>query len=113
MRTSPALLGVLLLASACTSASAPTLPIPPPSALSSAPDADGFVTVTGDGAIEGAMVLAYNQRLETGVIGTVSDLGTFELRLEADVGDSILVWQRIGTDASRFVEILVPRPPGR
>ncbi len=108
MRTLPAILGAILFASACTTASAPTLPIPPPTALSSAPDVDGFVTVTGAGAIEGAMILAYNQRLEVGVIGAVTDLGTFELRLSGEVGDSILVWQRVGTDASRFVEILVP-----
>ena len=110
MRTSSAILGALLLASACTSPSAPTLPIPPPTALSSAPDADGLVTITGAGAIEGGMVLAYNETLGVGVIGTVTDMGTFELRLRGGIGDSILVWQRVGTDASRFVEIVVPSP---
>ena len=53
-----ALLVGALLPSGCTTTSSPTLPIPPPEALSSAPDAEGFVTIEGDGAIEGAQVLA-------------------------------------------------------
>ncbi|MEM9070048.1 MAG: hypothetical protein AAGE52_16190 [Myxococcota bacterium] len=93
---------------ACTTASAPTLPIPPPTALSSAPDGDGFVEISGEGAIEGAMVLAYNETLETGVIGIADDLGRYSLRLRADIGNSVLVWQRVGTDSSMLINIVVP-----
>lgn len=95
---------------ACTGSSSPTLPVPPPSALSSAPDADGFVTITGDGAIEGAMVLAYNERLSEGVIGMADDMGEFSLRLRADVGDTLQVWQRVGTESGQLLTLVVPAP---
>ena len=94
----------------CTGASSPTLPIPPPAALSSAPDAEGFVTIQGSSAIEGAMVSAYNERLEVGVIGVVDDLGTFELRLRADVGDSLALWQTVGAERGEILTIRVPSP---
>lgn len=103
-------LSLLLAAPACTTGSSPTLPIPPPTALSSAPDAAGIVTITGSGAIEGAMVLAYNERLETGSIGVADDMGDFSLQLAAEVGDSITVWQRVGTDSGQLLEIIVPAP---
>ncbi len=101
-----AALALLLLG--CTGSSSPTLPIPPPSALSSAPDADGFVTIAGDGAIEGAMVLAFNERIDMGVIGVADDMGGFSLRLQAVVGDTIVVWQRVGTDSGQLLTLVVP-----
>lgn len=70
-------------------------PIPPPSALTSAPNEDGMVTVRGDGVIEGAWVSAFNKRTGEGVIGTADDAGRFELCLAAENGDSVLVWQHI------------------
>ena len=103
-------LSLLLAVSACSTGSSPTLPIPPPTALSSAPDASGIVTITGSGAIEGAMVLAYNERLETGSIGVADDMGDFTLQLAAEVGDSILVWQRVGTESGQLTTAIVPSP---
>lgn len=104
-----ALLAALVaLGAACSSGTSPTLPIPPPSALTSAPDEDGVVTITGNGAIEGALVSAYNERTERGVIETADDTGAFVLRLEAQTGDSILVWQRVGTQSGQVLSLGVP-----
>ncbi len=101
-------LSVLLAVTACSTGSSPTLPIPPPTALSSAPDGDGIVTITGSGAIEGAMVLGYNERLETGSITVADDMGDFTLRLAAEVGDGIVVWQRVGTESGQLTTVIVP-----
>jgi len=103
-----ALVAFAACSSGCSSGTSPTLPIPPPSALTSAPDADGVVTITGDGAIEGALVSAYNERTERGVIETADDTGAFVLRLEAQTGDSILVWQRVGTQSGQVLSLGVP-----
>ena len=103
------LLPLLGFATSCESGSAPTLPLPPPVALvQGPPDAEGMVTVLGEGAIEGAQVFAFEERTMTGVIGTANDLGQFELRLAAESGDTILVWQRVGTQTSELIQILVP-----
>lgn len=92
---------------ACTSGS-PTLPVPPPSALTSAPDADGFVTITGSNADPAALVNAYNEDLEIGVIGRPDADGNFTLRLRAESGHGISVWQTIGTSGSEIVSLAVP-----
>ncbi len=102
------LAALVALGVACSSGASPTLPIPPPSALTSAPDEDGVVTITGNGAIEGALVSAYNERTERGVIETADDAGAFVLRLEAQTGDSILVWQRVGTQSGQVLSLGVP-----
>ncbi len=94
----------------CSNSASPTLPIPPPSALSTPPDADGFVTIRGTAAIEGAIVSAFNERLGEGVIGEANDLGEFELRLRGDVDDSIAVWQTVGSDRGEIVTVRVPAP---
>lgn len=94
----------------CTGSASPTLPIPPPSALSTPPDADGFVTIEGTAAIEGAIVSAFNERLGEGVIGEADDLGDFELRLRAAAGDSIAVWQTVGSDRGEILTVRVPNP---
>ena len=92
----------------CTGSSSPTLPIPPPSALSSTPDGEGMVTISGSNAIEGAIVSAFNDRSREGVIGEVDDLGNFELRLRAQVGDPINIWQTVGSQRSEVRAIRVP-----
>jgi hypothetical protein len=102
------LAALVALGAACSSGASPTLPIPPPSALTSAPDEAGVVTITGNGAIEGALVSAYNERTERGVIETADDTGSFVLRLEAQTGDSILVWQRVGTQSGQVLSLGVP-----
>lgn len=83
------------------------MPIPPPLAAAEAPEA-GFTTIRGTGAIGGALVVAYNETLETGVIEPAADDGSFELRLEARGGDAITVWQQVGTDSSGLLSLVVP-----
>lgn len=94
----------------CSNSASPTLPIPPPSALSTPPDGEGFVTIRGTAAIEGAMVSAFNERVGLGVIGEADDMGEFELRLRGDIGDNIAVWQTVGASRGEIVTVLVPDP---
>ncbi|MBO6937973.1 MAG: hypothetical protein JJ863_23590 [Deltaproteobacteria bacterium] len=94
----------------CSNSASPTLPIPPPSALSTPPDADGFVTIQGSSGIEGAMVSAFNERIGEGVIGEIDDLGEFTLRLPAQSGDPIAVWQTVGSQRGEILTVLVPDP---
>jgi len=88
----------------CTS---PTLPLPPPNALSSAPE-DGFVTLTGNGAIAGAVVIGFNENTGQGRLTTASDAGEFTLRIMASSGDSLLVWQRTGAQSGEQTQVIVP-----
>lgn len=83
-----ALLGVLW-ASGCA---APTLPLPPPTALAERPDASGLSRVSGD-AIPGAFVGCLNLRTEEGVIVRAPDSGQYELFIPAVIGDDLDVWQ--------------------
>ncbi len=92
--------------------STPTVPLPPPNALSSAPGMDGLVSIRGNGALPGAVVIAYNENTGAGVLATASDAGEFTLELAASVGDSILVWQRAGASSGEQVNIIVPMDPG-
>ena len=101
-------LSVAFLVAACSTTASPTLPVPPPVALASAPDMDGIVTITGSGAEPDALVFAFNERLNDGVIGTANDSGNFELRLQGASGDNITVWQMVGASTSSLVEALVP-----
>lgn len=99
----------IVTSAGCETGSSPTLPIPPPSALSSPPDADGIVTVSGGAAIEGALISVFNERTEQGVIGVADDMGQFSVRLAADVGDALAVWQRVGTRGGEILTVVVPR----
>lgn len=88
------------------SCAAPTLPLPPPTALVSGPDPAGYVTVSGS-ARPNAYVFALNNRTEEGVIGVADSAGNYSLRLLAQRGDSLSVWYMVGsqTSAIRDVEI--------
>lgn len=81
------------------SCAAPTLPIPPPTALVSGPDASGYVTVTGS-ADPHAYVFVLNDTTSMGVIAFVMPDGTYSIRIAASTGDSIWVWQELGDRAS-------------
>lgn len=87
---------------------APGLPLPPPEVEPlSAPDATGMVTVEGQ-ATEDAMVFTYNEDLENGVITSADGTGAFLARVEGQSGDTITVWQRVGTDDSEPTSQTVP-----
>jgi len=98
----------LALLAGCEVSSTPTLPLPPPSALSSAPDATGVVTITGSAVEPNALVFAFNLDTDFGVIGVADDTGHFTLQLPASVADTIEVWQRVGTRSGEPVDLVVP-----
>ena len=113
--TRRAFLSSALLASAFGAASllgpgcaAPTLPLPPPSiAALEAPDAEGFVTVRGS-ARAGAYMFVLNEDTEEGVIGTAEDTGAFALRIAASTGETLTVWQMVGSQSGQLVSRVVP-----
>jgi len=102
-----ALLGVFGLASACTSR---TVPLPPPVVESlSLPDQAGLVHVKGR-AHEGASVGVMNEATQEGVVVTSHETGCesscpFDAYIQAEVGDTIRVWQFFETESSRHVEV--------
>jgi hypothetical protein len=90
------------------SCATPTLPLPPPLALSTAPDPmTGLVTVNGS-ALPDAYVFILNQQTESGVIGTADMDGNFSIEIEAEIGDYLTVWQRLGSEDGPTIEIEVP-----
>jgi hypothetical protein len=95
----------LLLPLGCLS---PTLPLPPPSRPDiSPPDASGLTAIVG--RVPGGTT-ALAQNLETGrLVGQVTgDSGTYELRLQATIGDQVVVWYRDGLTDSAAVQLTVP-----
>ncbi len=91
---------VLALGLTVAGCASPTLPLPPPeSPTVGAIDGDGFVELKGS-AQPDAVVYAFNQRSEEGVIGKSSSYGTYVLRLKAQVGDEITLWQEVGSERS-------------
>jgi hypothetical protein len=99
-----------LLALAATACSTPTLPLPPPTALiEAAPDAEGFVTVSGT-AQDGARVSVFNEDREQGVVVVADPGGSYAARLGAAAGDVLSVWQLSGDDLSAPVTLTVPSP---
>ena len=99
---------LILAAASCTSR---TLPLPPPEVKSvTAPDADGWVTVSGY-ALEGASVGVMNERTQEGTItatmGDGCDTCEWEARIRAEIGDSLRVWQFFETDGAK--DITVPK----
>lgn len=104
------LVALALVAISAAGCAAPTLPLPPPVALSTPPDADGIVTVDGD-ALEGAFVSCLNEDTERGVIVRAdATTGAFVLRLEASPGDLLTVFQAIDTDRGPAIHLVVPAP---
>lgn len=95
-------LSVLVLACA-----APTLPLPPPTALSTAPDAMGLVTVTGRVNAD-AYVFALNEDRGDGVIVSADATGLYSATLAAATGDTITCWQMIGTNTGQLTSVVVP-----
>jgi hypothetical protein len=87
---------------------APTLPIPPPSVGSlTGPDASGFVTVSGE-ANPDAFVFLLNEETSSGVIGHAMPSGHYDLRVMASSGDSLTLWQMVGSETGQLVTRVVP-----
>ena len=87
----------------------PTLPLPPPTAISTPPDTDGIVTVTGQ-VLADAYVLVLNLDTDSGVIGRGDERGAFTVRLAASSGNTLEVTQMIGADHGQVRAVVVPNP---
>ena len=85
----------------------PTLPLPPPTALSTAPDVDGMVTVTGQ-VLGNAYVLVLNLDTDSGVIGRGDESGAFTVRLAAQSGHTLEVTQMVGSQHGQVTAVVVP-----
>ena len=99
----------LCLCGASAGCYGPTLPLPPPTALVSAPDTSGTVQLTGD-ALGDAYVLALNLDTDQGVIGRADPAGRYALELQADSGHTIEVWQMTASDGGQHATVVVPTP---
>lgn len=76
-----------------------------------APDADGFVPVTGFGLVEGDVVFVGNVRSGDVVETTAGPTGEFATRIAARVGDTLLVIVRnAGGLTSQSSTLSVPAP---
>ena len=101
---------VALLALALPGCTGPTVPIPPPAAITvSAPDADGLVSISGT-AQPLAIVSALNQRTELGVLVVADEEGAFGLAIAAEAGDDISLWNRLADTTSGVTTVTVPEP---
>lgn len=100
-----ALLAASAFVGGCT---APTLPLPPPAALSVSPidPVTGLVTVAGE-ALPGAFVSCINVRLSSGVIVRADAGGLFSLQIEAQAGDALQVWQQIDGQSGPIRDLCV------
>jgi hypothetical protein len=89
-----------------------TTPLPPPEVgMVTFPDSAGVVTVTGL-ALEGASIAVVNSRTLEGVISSTAKEGCestcpFEIKLAADGGDELRVWQFFETEGS--LDVPVPK----
>ncbi len=101
---------LLALVAASEGCFGPTLPLPPPTALVSAPAADGFVEIRGS-ALADAYVLALDLDRDEGVIGRASGVGDYRLRVQAASGETIEIWQMAGTDGGQHTTVVVPDAP--
>ncbi|MCC6872833.1 MAG: hypothetical protein IT378_00880 [Sandaracinaceae bacterium] len=101
-----ALLAAALLL-ALPSCAAPVLPLPPPVAFVGPPDLGGIVTVSGE-ARPFAYVAVLNESTDQGAIGRADATGTFSVRLAAQTGDSLQVWQFEGGTGGEQTPLIVP-----
>lgn len=106
-----ALLAFAMLAgTGCTSR---TLPLPPPEVSRvSAPDGDGWVSLSGF-ALEGASIGVVNDRTLAGVItsspeDSCESTCAWEAKIQARAGDGLRVWQFFETSGGK--EVVVPTP---
>jgi len=96
----------LLLQTGCAS---PTLPLPPPAALTASPPdpATGLVTVTGLAQPE-AWVYCINLDTDRGVIQRALLDGSFQIEIAAASGHYLSLFQETGIDRGSPMEIRVP-----
>ena len=86
---------------------APTLPIPPPTALVEAPAPDGYVTVSGS-ANPDAYIFVLNENTDAGVIGRAMPSGLYSVRVQAMSGDQLSIRQMVGNQSGQLTTPVVP-----
>jgi hypothetical protein len=92
----------------------PTVPIPPPEMcdIPTPPDIDGYVVVHCDSssAVQGDVALVFNDDVGQGVMERldVDGVGSFDVVVEADIGDLILVEIKREDRLSGQIEATVP-----
>lgn len=89
----------------------PTVPIPPPEmTMVSPPGQDGYATVSGDPGVaeEGDIILVFNFSLNAGVMVLAAGNGSFEVDIEAEAGDRLLVQIKRDNELSEEEELFVP-----
>jgi hypothetical protein len=86
---------------------APTLPLPPPVASVNTPDMQGFALVEGE-VNELAYVFVFNENRDAGVITRADESGAFSVKIRADVGDHLTIWQEFEGDVGERKESVVP-----
>ncbi len=96
----------LIAIAAVGACAAPTLPTPPPSETSVAL-VDGEAIVTGK-AEENGLVACLNQDTDRGVIEMADANGDFEIRIAAEEGHHLTLWQVAGGASGQLLEIVVP-----
>jgi len=72
-----------------------------------APSSSGVVRVTGR-VQSRASVYILNTSTSKGVNQWTVDDGLYDLELKAEIGDRLNVWQKVGTQESDYVEVVVP-----
>jgi hypothetical protein len=108
LATMVAIAGLGLLAAACDST--PTVPVPPPEICAvSAPDETGLCTVGCEqGYTQRDVALVYNENWGSGLMQETEDDGSFQLGIEADVGDVLIVQLKHENRLSAEVRLTVP-----
>jgi hypothetical protein len=97
----------MAISPACNSA--PTLPLPPPVADVGVPDMQGLALVSGE-VHPLAFVFVFNERLESGVITRADEEGVFSVRVRAEPGDVLSIWQEAEGITGEPRSIAVPDP---
>lgn len=84
---------------------APTLPTPPPSAEVALIGTEAVVT----GQIEpGGIVACLNEDTGRGALETADSEGDFVVRIAAEAGDHLTLWQVSGSTPGQLLELVVP-----
>lgn len=87
---------------------APTLPLPPPSRPEvTTPDAAGMIHIRGTVRPK-AEVLAKNLRTLKIVGEETDESGAYDLIMEAEIDDRLIIWYTDGGDESDLTEVTVP-----
>lgn len=110
----PLVLAVVLVLGAVLGpgCAAPTLPLPPPTALVEAPPGpDGTVLVQGN-ARPGVFVACLNERTEEGAIVRADvTTGDYAIRIAAEVDDTLTLWQfEASSPGGQQTRVVVPAP---